>query len=83
LTVIWCPNAVVGDFQSGWSGEIKHIFADSDVAIKTWNPEWQKSSQHRYLVLNYEQLQQPNSEGELKHFLEKNNVDFIVIDEVH
>lgn len=83
LTVIWCPNAVVGDFQSGWSGEIMRIFADSDVAIKTWNPEWQKNSQHRYLVLNYEQLQQPNSEGELKHFLEKNDIDFIVIDEVH
>jgi len=28
-------------------------------------------------------LQQPNSESQLKHFLENNKVDFIVIDEVH
>jgi hypothetical protein len=83
LTVIWCPNAVVGDFQSGWSGEIRSIFPDSEVVIKTWTPEWKQSSRHRYLVMNYEQLQQPNSESELKRFLERNSIDFIVIDEVH
>ena len=81
--MIWCPNAVVGEFQSGWSGEIRRIFSDSDIAIKTWTPEWKQGSQHRYLVMNYEQLQQPNSESELKHFLDSNNIDFIVIDEVH
>jgi|694.fasta_scaffold35203_4 superfamily II DNA or RNA helicase len=83
MTVIWCPNAVVGEFQSGWSGEIRRIFSDSDIAIKTWTPEWKQGSQHRYLVMNYEQLQQPSSESELKHFLDSNNIDFIVIDEVH
>jgi superfamily II DNA or RNA helicase len=83
LTVVWCPNAVVGDFKSGWSGEIGRMFADSDIAVKTWIPEWQQGSRHRYLVMNYEQLQQPNSESELKRFLENNNIDFIVIDEVH
>lgn len=83
MTVIWCPNAVVGDFRSGWSGEIRRIFSDSDTAIKTWTPEWKQGSQHRYLVMNYEKLQQPNSESELKRFLDSNNIDFIVIDEVH
>ena len=83
LTVVWCPNAVVGDFQSGWSGEIGRIFTDSDIAIKTWNPKWQVDSQHRYLVMNYEQLQQPDSERRLKRFLEEFHIDFIVIDEVH
>lgn len=83
LTVVWCPNAVVGDFNSGWSGEIGRIFSDSDIAIKTWNPEWRQRSHHHYLVMNYEQLQQPNSESELKRFLENNHIDFIVIDEVH
>lgn len=52
LTVIWCPNSVVGDFRAGWSGEIRRIFGDSDVAIKTWNPDWQQASEHRYLVMN-------------------------------
>lgn len=83
LTIIWCPNAVVGDFRSGWSGEIRRIFSDSDVAIKTWTPNWQPTSRHRYLVLNYEQLQQKESESELKRFLDQNHVDLIVIDEVH
>jgi hypothetical protein len=83
MTVIWCPNSVVGDFQSGWSGEIGKIFADSDTTVKTWNPEWKQGSQHHYLVMNYEQLQQSNSESELKRFLDNNHIDFIVIDEVH
>jgi hypothetical protein len=83
LTIVWCPNSTVGDFQSGWSGEIGRIFSDSDIAVKTWNPQWQHSSQHRYLVMNYEQLQQKESERQLKQFLEESYVDLIVIDEVH
>lgn len=83
LTVVCCPNAVVGDRSAGWAGEILHIFPDSDVATRTWEPQWRAGSNHRYLVLNYERLQQPDSEIELNRFLEQNSVDFIVIDEVH
>ncbi len=81
LTVICCPNAVVGN----WPREITNAFSNSEVAVKTWTPEWKDplATAPRYLVLNYEQFQQHESEERLVSFLEKNVVDFIVIDEIH
>ena len=78
LTVICCPNAVV----RGWASAIRAIYPDSEVLEKTWRPEW-ATSRPRYLVMNYESFQQPGSEGELKAFLERERVDFVVIDEIH
>ncbi|MCC6521773.1 MAG: methyltransferase-like protein [Polyangiaceae bacterium] len=81
LTVICCPNAVVGT----WAREIKNAFTGTDVATKSWAPEWQHplATSPRYLVLNYEQFQQPDSEAHLVAFLDKNVIDFVVIDEIH
>ena len=81
LTVICCPNAVV----ENWAGEIERAFPKSEVAKKTWHPSFQTAVETtpRYLVLNYEQFQQPNSERELVAFLDRNVVDFIVVDEIH
>ena len=81
LTVICCPNAVV----QNWAEEIERAFPKSEVAKKTWHPEWKDplETTPRYLVLNYEQFQQPNSESELVAFLDRNVVDFIVVDEIH
>jgi hypothetical protein len=78
LTVICCPNAVV----RGWANAIRAIFPDSEVAEKTWQPAWE-SRHPRYLLMNYEGFQQEGSEGELKAFLERERVDFVVIDEIH
>lgn len=81
LTIICCPNAVVDN----WANEIQQAFPASSVAKKTWHPDW--SDPHgktpRYLVLNYEQFQQPNSEAELVAFIEANVIDFVVVDEIH
>ena len=81
LTIICCPNAVVGN----WAKEIERAFPKSEIATKTWHPEWKDplETTPRYLVLNYEQFQQPNSQPELVAFLDRNVVDFIVIDEIH
>jgi superfamily II DNA or RNA helicase len=81
LTIICCPNAVVGN----WAKEIEGAFPKSEIAIKTWHPEWKDplETTPRYLVLNYEQFQQPNSERELVAFLDRYVLDFIVIDEIH
>jgi hypothetical protein len=81
LTVICCPNAVVDN----WAEEIKLAFPASEVAKKTWHPEWKDplETTPRYLVLNYEYFQQPTSEPELVGFMERNVVDFVVIDEIH
>src|SRR5690606_37508763 len=81
LTVICCPNAVVDN----WAVEIQTAFPKSEVAKKTWHPEWKHplESTPRYLVLNYEHFQQPTSEQELGAFLDRNAIDFVVVDEIH
>lgn len=81
LTVICCPNAVVDN----WATEITGAFPASEVQKKTWHPEWNDPllKSPRYLVLNYEQFQQSNSESELVAFLDRNSIDFVVIDEIH
>lgn len=81
LTVICCPNAVV----ENWGREIAQAFPGSSIANKTWHPEWPDphGKAPRYLILNYEQFQQPTSEQELVGFLEANVIDFVVIDEIH
>ena len=81
LTLICCPNAVV----ENWKQEILQAFPASSIAMKTWHPEWDDphGKTPRYLVLNYEQFQQPTSEQELVGFLEKNVIDFVVVDEIH
>jgi superfamily II DNA or RNA helicase len=81
LTVICCPNAVVDN----WAREIKNAFSGCEVEKKTWTPTWKDplASSPRYLVLNYEQFQQPDSEARLVAFLDKNVVDFVVVDEIH
>jgi superfamily II DNA or RNA helicase len=78
LTVICCPNAVV----DGWARSIGSIFPGSEVAQKSWTPAW-KGPGPRYLVMNYEQFQQPDSEASLKALLTREQVDFVVIDEIH
>jgi hypothetical protein len=78
LTVVCCPNAVV----QGWETSIKKIFPDSQVQTKSWAPQW-RTDGPRYLVLNYEMFQQSTSEGELKSFLEREVIDFAIIDEIH
>lgn len=79
LTVICCPNAVV----ENWEREIRQTFPASDVALKTWHPAWGSTGAPRYLVLNYEHFQQPSSEAELVAFLDRNLIDFVVVDEIH
>jgi superfamily II DNA or RNA helicase len=81
LTIICCPNAVVNN----WATEITNAFTDCEVQTKTWEPQWvdPMGKAPRYLVMNYEQFQQPDSEAELVGFLDRNAIDFIVIDEIH
>ncbi len=81
LTVICCPNAVV----ENWAREIADTFASCEVQTKTWTPTWRDpmGKAPRYLVMNYEQFQLADSEANLVAFVDKNVIDFIVIDEIH
>jgi hypothetical protein len=86
LTMICCPNAVVGEVgRSGWANEIANAFPSCEVQTKTWEPKWRDplESAPRYLVMNFEQFQQSDSEEQLVAFLERNVIDFVVIDEIH
>ena len=77
LTVITCPNATV----PGWAKTIKNAYPESEVITKTLEPVWQTNLPH-YLVVNHEIFQDRN-ESILKHFIQTNIVDLIVIDELH
>ncbi|MFB2839652.1 zinc-ribbon domain-containing protein [Floridanema evergladense] len=89
LTLICCPNSVV----EGWKNAILDIFPESQIATKTFTPNWQKSPSPlrggvgggvpRYLILNYEMFQQPNSRNLLRTLINSEQIDFIVIDEIH
>ena len=81
LTIVCCPNAVVAN----WAEEIANAFPDSEVVEKTWEPTWSDPllGKARYLVMNFEQFQQPNSEAKLVELVDKYIIDFIVIDEIH
>jgi len=81
LTIICCPNAVV----ENWATEITNAFSGCEIQSKTWDPRWRDpmGKAPRYLVMNFEQFQQPDSEAKLVAFLEQHSIDFIVIDEIH
>jgi superfamily II DNA or RNA helicase len=81
LTVICCPNAVVDN----WALEITGTFPRADVQTKTWEPAWRDpmGKAPRYLVMNFEQFQLATSEEKLVGFVDRNVIDFIVIDEIH
>ncbi|MCA9606145.1 MAG: hypothetical protein KC619_11150, partial [Myxococcales bacterium] len=81
LTVICCPNAVVDN----WEKEIENAFPGCRIEKKTWEPAWPDpmSTRPRYLILNFEQFQQPDSEAKLVDFLARHRVEFVVIDEIH
>jgi len=79
LTLVCCPNSVV----NGWKDAIFEIFPYSQVATKTFTPNWNQSAKPRYLVLNYEMFQQDDSALKLRSLLEREIIDLIVIDEIH
>ena len=80
LTIVLCPNAVI---HNGWIDTIYNSFPTARIATKTLTPVWPAGDGPRYLILNYETLQQPTSESRLAEFLKTNRVDFVVIDEIH
>ncbi|XWK90534.1 MAG: helicase-related protein [Phormidium sp.] len=110
----------------GWKNAILDIFPESQIATKTFTPNWQNRSplaplnkggtpttppvsnfipSHqpnqektlttpplvrgaggdlpRYLILNYEKFQQPESPDWVRTLINSEQIDFIVIDEIH
>src|SRR5262249_8069670 len=89
---VCCPNSVV----EGWQRAIRDIFPNGIVATKTFAPDWTSRARdetgfgiaadrgaHRYLVLNYEAFQQPDAAERVRTFVEREPIDFIIVDEIH
>jgi len=80
LTIIICPL----DTLPNWHGEIKHVFPDSRVTIKNFNPHWVEIEEgHHYILLNHEMFQQPSTPAHIRQLLERYPIDFIIVDEIH
>lgn len=80
LTIIICPL----DTVPNWHGEIKHVFPDSRVTIKNFNPHWKNIEEgHHYILLNHEMFQQPSTPTHIRQLLERCQIDFIIVDEIH
>jgi superfamily II DNA or RNA helicase len=79
LTIVTCPNSVV----KNWEKNIRNTFADSIVIDKQNLPDKIDHTKNNYIVINYEQFQQPSSANYIKKLLSYGMISFIVIDEVH
>ena len=80
LTIIICPL----DTVPNWHGEIKHVFPDSLVTIKNFNPHWVDIEQgHHYILFNHEMFQQPSTAGNIRQLLERYQIDLVIVDEIH
>lgn len=80
LTIIICPL----DTVSNWHSEIKNVFPDSHVTIKNFDPHWIEIEEgHHYILLNHEMFQQPSTAANVRHLLERYQIDLIIVDEIH
>lgn len=78
LTVICCPFNVV----DVWKDQIGEMFAGCQVEERTWAPLW-KQDDRRYLILNYEMFQGQISDLAVRRFVERFQIDMLVVDEIH
>jgi superfamily II DNA or RNA helicase len=62
---------------------IKEVYPDSLTFTEYRKDHVFDRTKHNYLVLNYEKFQQTNSEELFQDLTNNNQIDFVVIDEVH
>ncbi|KKK88512.1 hypothetical protein LCGC14_2742440, partial [marine sediment metagenome] len=73
-----CPN----DIKGAWIRGIRLHFGSDAVVHERFNGRCVAGKRNFY-VLNYEKFQQDNSQQKISSFFEKNNIDFLIADEVH
>jgi superfamily II DNA or RNA helicase len=79
LTLVVGLNATINQLGD----DIKNVFPDSIIYTRYTRDTKFDRSKNNYLLLNYEKFQQDYSEGLFQDLTENNQIDFIVIDEVH
>jgi len=81
VVVVLCPNNTV----PGWESVITSCYPDNQVITKTLRPamaDWSGAGP-RWLVVNFDRLQQDTSQPDLAALLASYQVDLLVLDEVH
>lgn len=78
LTIVVAFNSTVVP----WAKRIKETFPDSVVHLKERGDVRVDSTQHTYLILNFETFQQPDSAAMVRRLVEKHQIDFVVLDEI-
>jgi len=79
LTVLVGLNSTVQQLEE----DIEDVFPDSLVHTQYRKGHVFDRDYYNYLILNYEKFQQGYSEGLLQDLTDNNQIDFIVIDEIH
>jgi len=82
MTVIICPNALIQNGQ--WENEAENCF-DGNQTITGYNAFYEKYDENKskFLIINWDKLNQKNKSTKLVEILAKQKIDFIVIDEIH
>ncbi|QDC78995.1 integrase repeat-containing protein [Candidatus Methylopumilus universalis] len=83
LTIVIGLNNTILNEDSGWAGDIRNAFPDSNIMIKEKKNLKFSDTKSNFLLLNYETFQLLDSRSVVEEILDKHKVDMIVLDEVH
>jgi hypothetical protein len=78
LTLVLCANQTVDQ----WEATIRGCFPGASVAVKAAGPPGQGRG-GRYLVLNWEALQDEERFSRLRRALRRDPADLVILDEIH
>jgi len=79
LVVVVCPHNTI----DGWVRTVTGCDHTSQVATKTWNPEWSQGIGPKWLVLNYEKLSDEDAQRDIEALLQQYRIDMLIVDEIH
>jgi len=78
------PNATIKENHNQWKKTIKY-FKDEKTHVLTNNMNPGKITEPgiTYLIYNHEKFQQEGAKATFEKIIEQNNIDFMIIDEIH
>jgi superfamily II DNA or RNA helicase len=79
------PDSVIATktFEPEWSNENQAVAAGFSLRRDRTLKGAATGQQHRYLILNYEAFQQPDSAQRVRGLVERERIDFVIVDEIH
>lgn len=84
---VGAKNTIVVTYNStvkGWVKSLNEYFDDCVIYEKSMKDVTFEEGKNNYLIMNYEFFQQGDrSENQLYEFMERNRIDYVMLDEVH